>query len=213
MTDICLSRERLLNKEQKEGFGFIDFLLIFLLVFMIANIVIQTYVLSPVKVDGTSMNATLNDQDWLFMSKVKEPSRGDVVVFEKSTGINYIKRIIALEGDEIYADAEGIHLKKSGESDWVIIEDEHAYYFQNPHHSYKDPTFTVIPRTTVGKGEMYVLGDNRNDSTDSRMIGKVKTSTILGIVPEWAIKHREKYSSYLSFVEKINETVKKVKNG
>lgn len=213
MTDFEFSRERLLGEEKKEGFGLIDILLIFLLVFMIANLFVQNFILSPVMVDGNSMNLTLNDEDWLYMSKIKEPERGDVVVFEKSEGVNYIKRIIALEGDELYGDSEGIHLKKNGETEWQIIEDEHAYYYQDPNLPKANPTFTYIPLTVVGKGEMFVLGDNRNDSTDSRRIGLVKTGSILGIVPEWAIEHKDKYSGYLRFVDRINEFMKKLKNG
>ena len=211
MTDIRLSRKRLLNQEKKEEFNFIDFLLIFLLVIMIVNILVQTYVLSPVKVDGNSMKLTLNDQDWLFMNKLEKPERGDVVVFAKTSSVNYIKRIIALEGDELYADADGIHLKKNGETEWEIIDDNHAYYYQNPHHSTPDPTHTVIPRIKVAEGEMFVLGDNRNDSADSRTIGTVKIDSILGVVPEWAIKYRSKYSGYLNFVEKVNEGFEKIK--
>ena len=211
MANLDISRRLLMREEKKEQFGLIDVFLIFLLVVMLSNIFVQTYVLAPVKVDGNSMNQTLNDGDWLFMNKVKEPERGAVVVFEKSRNINYIKRIIALEGDEIYGDVSGIHLKKKGETEWTLLEDEFAYYCQNQNSPYANLTYTIIPRQVVGEGEMFVLGDNRNDSTDSRTIGLVKTSSILGVVPDWAIKNRNKYARYLRFVEKINYFIENLK--
>ena len=98
MTNLDISRKKLLREKEKERFGLIDVLLILLLVVMVSNIIVQTYVLAPVKVDGNSMNLTLQNGDWLFMSKIKEPERGDVVVFEKTRNINYIKRIILERG-------------------------------------------------------------------------------------------------------------------
>lgn len=214
MVDVKLTRRALLGEEEKPRPIILDILIIFLLVFMIANITIQSVWLAPVKVSGDSMNVTLNDGDWLVMSKIKEIERGDVVVFAINEKVNYIKRVIALEGDELYGDSEGIHLKKKGETEWVIISDEHAYYKQPQSVGSKPTTYTVIPLTVVGKGEMFVLGDNRNDSTDSRdkSVGLVKTSSVLGVVPEWAIKHRAKYSGYLRFVEKVSDWLGKVFN-
>lgn len=214
MVDVKLTRRALLCEEEKPRPIILDILIIFLLVFMIANITIQSVWLAPVKVSGDSMNVTLNDGDWLVMSKIKEIERGDVVVFAINEKVNYIKRVIALEGDELYGDSEGIHLKKKGETEWVIISDEHAYYKQTQSVGSKPTTYTVIPLTVVGKGEMFVLGDNRNDSTDSRdkSVGLVKTSSVLGVVPEWAIKHRAKYSGYLRFVEKVSDWLGKVFN-
>lgn len=213
MIDVKLTRRALLGEEEKPKPIILDILIIFLLVFMIANITIQSIWLAPVKVSGDSMNVTLNDGDWLVMSMRREPKHGDVVVFARSETVNYIKRVIALEGDELYGDEDGIHLKKKGSSEWVIISDEHAYYSKRENGG-SSLSYTIIPPTKVGKGEMFVLGDNRNDSTDSRdkSVGLVKTSSILGVVPEWAIKHRDKYSGYLQFVEKVSDWLGRVFN-
>ena len=203
MVDLKLSRKSLLGEEERSKPLIFDFLIIFLLTLMVTNIVIQSLWLSPVKVSGDSMNLTLDNGDWLLMSKTKEPERGDVVVFAKNKQVNYIKRIIALEGDTLYANEDGIYLKKKGQSEFVLIDDNHAYYSQDSEY---DPTFTYIPLTVVGEGEMYVLGDNRNDSKDSRdkTVGLVKTASILGIVPEWSIEHRGRYSGYLDFIENMS---------
>lgn len=215
MAEYGLSRDRLLNKEQKEGISFVDILLIVMLAVLILNVLVQYYWLSPVKVQGTSMNQTLQNLDWLYMDKLKNPERGDVVVFVKKGDVNYIKRIIALEGDELYSDNGVIYLKKKGENDFKALKEDYSYYKKAPFGTYilVGDVIKDIPLTKVGKGKMYVLGDNRWDSSDSRTIGLVDTSKILGIVPDWAIKHKETYGGYLQFVERVNEWFRKLKKG
>ena len=217
MAVLNLGREALLGNEEEKGFSFVDVLLIVMLLFLIVNIVVQSVWLAPVKVDGDSMNITLQNEDWLYMSKIKKPKAGDVVVFVKSENVNYIKRIVALEGDSVRSKNGIVQVKKKGSSNWVNFDDKHAYYSKKPYGTFwkynaELGTYVDIPETKVGKGEMYVLGDNRWDSQDSRNIGLVKTSSILGIVPEWAIKHKDKYAGYLEFVEKVSTWFRKQKN-
>lgn len=205
MTDIQLNRDTLLGKTENEKLSLLDYLLIILIVVLIANVLVQSYWLNPIKVDGESMMTTLNDNDWLYMDKLAKPERGDVVVFMRSETVNYIKRIIALEGDEIYSDKGIIYIKKSGDSDFVVVDYDKPYYKSGrPQGTYKNLKLENIPLTKVGEGEMFVLGDNRWDSRDSREIGLVETSSILGIVPTWAIENRENYAWYLNFIESVN---------
>lgn len=207
MAYLKLSREALLGIDKKEKFSFADILLICLLAITLSSVIIQTTWLSPVKVDGASMNVTLQDEDWLYMSKIKKPRVGDVVVFERSENVNYIKRIIALEGDTIRSKNGVIQIKKKGENVWKDFDDSHAYYSKMPYE-------TIIENgreIKVGKGEMFVLGDNRHDSLDSRTIGLVSTDSILGIVPEWAIKYKEHYAPYLDFIEKVRNWLEELK--
>ncbi|MBR2384598.1 MAG: signal peptidase I [Clostridia bacterium] len=207
MAYLKLSREALLGIDKKEKFLFADILLICLLAITLSSVIIQTTWLSPVKVDGASMNVTLQDEDWLYMSKIKKPRVGDVVVFERSENVNYIKRIIALEGDTIRSKNGVIQIKKKGENVWKDFDDSHAYYSKMPYE-------TIIENgreIKVGKGEMFVLGDNRHDSLDSRTIGLVSTDSILGIVPEWAIKYKEHYAPYLDFIEKVRNWLEELK--
>jgi signal peptidase I len=207
MAYLKLSREALLGIDKKEKFSFADILLICLLVITLSSVIIQTTWLSPVKVDGMSMNVTLQHDDWLYMSKIKKPRVGDVVVFERSENVNYIKRIIALEGDTIRSKNGVIQIKKKGENVWKDFDDSHAYYSKMPYE-------TIIENgreIKVGKGEMFVLGDNRHDSLDSRTIGLVSTDSILGIVPEWSIKYKEHYAPYLDFIEKVRDWLEELK--
>ena len=211
MTDIQLSRDYLLQTDQKEKLSLLDYFLIFLIIVLLANIFIQSVWLSPIKVDGESMMTTLSDGDWLYMDKFANPERGAVVVFKRSETINYIKRIIAIEGDELYSKGGVLYIKKSGTDKFVVVDYDEPYYKNGkPQGTYKDFTLSDIPLIKVGQGEMFVLGDNRWDSRDSREIGLVKTSSILGIVPDWAIDNRQNYAWYLNLIESINGFVNKI---
>ena len=207
MTANLLKRENLLGFEQdeKEKFGIVDVVLIFIIAILLLSMVVQTYWLSPVKVDGSSMMQTLQHNDWLLIDKTKTPNRGDVVVFVYSKNINYIKRIIALPGDEIYSKNGVLYIIKNGSDIAEIIEEDYAYYMEDkPVGTYKDLSMKDIPHTVVGEGQMYVLGDNRWGSRDSREIGLVEMDSIIGVVPKWAINKKEEYATYLNFIERLN---------
>lgn len=206
MAELQLNRDSLLGKEEKESLSLLDYVLIILIVLLVANVLIQSFWLNPIKVDGESMMTTLNDGDWLYMDKLAKPERGAVVVFKRSETINYIKRIIAVEGDELYSKNGIIYIKKSGTNEFVVVDYDCPYYQSGkPQGTYKNYSLENIPLVKVGQGEMFVLGDNRWDSRDSREIGLVKTSSILGIVPSWAIERKDNYAWYLNLIENLNE--------
>lgn len=210
-----LNREMLLGYEPKEKLSFIDVLLIVVMVLLIVNIFVQSVWLSPVKVDGTSMNNTLEHEDWLFMDKIKQPKRGDVVVFKISETVNYIKRIIALPGDSVRTVKGKVQIKIGKDGEWKEISEPYAYFEPEK----VEGTYLLkkiegvvrmvdIPETEIKEGEMFVLGDNRWGSRDSREIGVVKTENILGIVPRWAIDKKEKYGPYLDYIEQVNKKIR-----
>ena len=124
---------------------------------------------------------TLENGDHLIISNLfYEPQRGDIIVFEDySKPDDYkkavIKRIIALKGDtvEIKAAEDGKSLVVLVND--KVIKDDNAYYLPG-----KTPQpFGPI---TVGEGEVFVLGDNRYNSTDSRHVGTINVDSITGKV-------------------------------
>ncbi len=155
-----------------------------LLVFTVAAVFILTsFFFKHAVVDGDSMLSTLAEGEHLIISDLfYEPERGDIIVFEDySIGENLkkpiVKRVIALAGDKVEIDILGTVFVNGEE-----IKDEHKYisggvYKLRPEHKY-----AVAEEYTVPEGHIFVLGDNRNNSTDSRFFGAISTDTVLGEV-------------------------------
>lgn len=150
-------------------------------VFYIAFVIVLTYLIitfvgQRTMVDGRSMNPTLNDGDNLIVEKLSyrfgDPQRFDIIVFppQGAPKDHYIKRIIGLPGETVQIDDDG-NIYINGE---VLEEDYGLETIQNPGRA-REPI-------TLGDDEYFVLGDNRNNSTDSRTdkVGNVKRSTITG---------------------------------
>ncbi|MCR5309895.1 MAG: signal peptidase I [Lachnospiraceae bacterium] len=149
---------------------------IFILCVLIFSFLIVKFVGQRTEVIGPSMNPTLVDGDNLILDKISyrfhDPERYDIVVFPFRNGEskNYIKRIIGLPGEKVRISEEG-EIYINGE---VLHESYGLEVIKNPG--------TVIEEMTLGEGEYFVLGDNRNNSEDSRfaVVGAVKREEIIG---------------------------------
>ena len=139
----------------------------------IAVMVITGFFIRHSVVDGGSMERTLHDKDVLIISDfLYEPKRGDIVVFEDysvSGESALIKRIIGIEGDTVKIEKNGT-VYVNGEP---LIED---YVYESMRHEYREGEWTV------GEGEVFVLGDHRNNSRDSEDFGHIKSDGIIGRV-------------------------------
>lgn len=136
---------------------------------------ILTFVGQRTMVDGRSMQNTLQDGDNLIVEKLSyrfgDPQRFDIIVFPPyDTKEYYIKRIIGLPGETIQIDTEG-NIYIDGE---LLKENYGKEVIQNPGRA--------IEPVTLGEDEYFVLGDNRNNSIDSRseQVGNVKREQIIG---------------------------------
>ena len=149
-------------------------------VFYIAFVLVLTWVIitfvgQRTRVDGRSMMNTLHDGDNLIVEKLSyrfsDPKRFDIIVFPP-TGKKeyYIKRIIGLPGETVQIDENG-NIYINGE---LLEENYGAETIQNPGRA-TNPI-------TLGDDEYFVMGDNRNNSKDSRSeeVGNVKRSQIIG---------------------------------
>lgn len=149
-------------------------------VFYIAFVLVLTWVIitfvgQRTRVDGRSMMNTLHDGDNLIVEKLSyrfsDPKRFDIIVFPP-TGKKeyYIKRIIGLPGETVQIDENG-NIYINGE---LLEENYGAETIQNPGRAAKP--------ITLGDDEYFVMGDNRNNSKDSRSeeVGNVKRSQIIG---------------------------------
>jgi len=135
-----------------------------------AFIIIFLY--QPVKVEGTSMMPSLDDQERIFVNKfvyrLEAIQRGDIVVFRypRDTSKSYIKRVVGLAGDHIRIDDGLVYVNdKPLDEDYVpaAFADNRSY-----------------PETVVPQNAFFVLGDHRSMSNDSRDFGAVKETFIYG---------------------------------
>ena len=145
---------------------------------LVAVMIITTFLFKHSVVEGDSMNNTLQDGDHLIISDLfYTPERGDIIVFEDySTSLKkaVVKRVIATPGDTVE-----VKINESGVYE-VYIKGE---YLDEPYaYTNIDHTAPGVGVWTVGEGEIFVMGDNRYNSTDSRDIGTVQIDSILGRV-------------------------------
>lgn len=149
---------------------------VYLLLVLCAAYLIVTYVGQRTQVSGGSMENTLSSEDHLIVDKIsyrfKDPERFDIIVFpfqyDKET--YYIKRIIGMPGETVRIDDEGnIYI-----NDEILEENYGREVIQNPGRA-SEPI-------ELGDDEYFVMGDNRNNSSDSRdpAVGNIHRSDIIG---------------------------------
>lgn len=140
-------------------------------------LVIQAFVVQTYRVEGHSMDDSLHDGQHLLIDKLTprfdDYSRGDVVVLhppdEPEDSTPFIKRVIGVAGD---------HLEVRKGSVWIDgVKLDEPYVAPG---AVTEPTFDDEAAWDVGPGEVFVMGDNREDSLDSREFGVVRTSEIIG---------------------------------
>ncbi len=139
---------------------------------VVASFFIVTVFYQPVRVEGTSMQPELSDQDRLFIDKFffrfEKISRGDVVVFHypRDPEKSYIKRVIGLPGDSIFIDHGRV---------WINGEPREETYVPRRYRDTRSMAELIVP-----PGEYFVMGDHRSISSDSRDFGPVERDLIYG---------------------------------
>lgn len=159
----------------KEAVAFFRDLAIILIVVMF----VREYVASPFQISGNSMEESYHDKEFILVDKfsyadfglfrVGNPERGDVVIVRPHAGNGkeyYIKRIVGLPGDEIeFKDGE-VWLKTPTMSGAVKLNEEYLSAF-NKGRTFL-PNDVRDPKFEVPEGHYFTMGDNRNNSSDSR---------------------------------------------
>ena len=149
---------------------------IYLVVVFALTYLFITFVAQRTGVSGQSMEHTLQDGDSVLVDKLsyrfREPKRFEIIIFPYQYGNNeyFIKRIIGLPGETVRIDYDG-HIYINGE---VLDENYGAEVIENPYRAATD--------IYLGEDEYFVMGDNRNNSMDSRdtSVGNIHKKDILG---------------------------------
>ena len=138
-----------------------------ILLFLVFRFAVQNY-----RVDGHSMVPTLQDQQYILVNRAAylfhPPERGDVIVFAYplDPSQDYVKRVIGIPGDRVQVKQDGTVIVNG-----VKLREPYITPALNPYL----PTDMVL-----GPGQYFVLGDNRGDSSDSRIWGPVPRQNIIG---------------------------------
>lgn len=131
---------------------------------VVVILLVKAFIIDSYRVSGNSMSPTHMDGDLLLILKmVSGYERGDVIIFEKDN-ITYIKRIIGLSGEHIQYKDNILFI--NGE----IVKTDYIDFI------------TEDFETKVNQGYFFVLGDSRENSVDSRIIGQVSDKEIIGKV-------------------------------
>lgn len=174
--------DRYVEKTEKEKNELWEWTKALLIAFAIAAF-IRYFLFTPIVVDGDSMMPTLENGDRMivnkFSYKIGEPERFDIVVFHAPEQKDYIKRVIGLPGDyveykddQLYINGEAINEPYLDAYKAQISEGNLTGDFSL---SDIEPSIDVIP-----EGYVFVMGDNRRFSKDSRHIGIVEQKEVIG---------------------------------
>lgn len=132
------------------------------IIILVVVILFRSFIATPVKVDGTSMHPTLKGNEIMILNKLGKLDRFDIVVIDYKPD-DIIKRIIALPGETVEVKNKAIYV--NGRK----IDDK-----------YGDGENGDYEKIELSDDEYYVLGDNRENSKDSRYIGPIKVKNIKG---------------------------------
>ncbi len=163
-----------MNKAMKELFN----TAVYLLIVLCATYLCVAYVGQRTEVEGASMETTLSNGDNLIVDKIsyrfEEPQRYDIIVFPFQYQENtfYIKRIIGLPGEVVQIDEQGT-IYINGE----VLDESYGREIIKPEN-----IGIASEPIVLGEDEYFVMGDNRNNSTDSRteIVGNIHRDDIVG---------------------------------
>lgn len=148
----------------------------FSLIAILIVIPIRMFIAQPFIVSGASMDDTFHSGEYLIVDQLsyyfKQPTRGDVIVFRypRDPSKFFIKRVIGLPGDTITIESAQVRITNTDHPDGFILEEPYI------------KSMASAPRMTeiLGDREYFVMGDNRDQSSDSRSWGVLQEERIVG---------------------------------
>jgi signal peptidase I len=163
-----------------------------LIIAVILALFIRAFVVQAFKIPSGSMQNTLLVGDYILVNKfiygikipftnitvvpIKQPQRGDIIVFKFpiDPSKDFIKRVVAVAGDKVEVRDKKVYVNNElQKDDFTIHSDPHTFLGQVPPRDNMGPL-------TVPQGQLFVMGDNRDESNDSRFWGFVDTSAVKG---------------------------------
>jgi signal peptidase I len=153
---------------------------------------IRTFIAQPYIVSGASMDNTYQNGNYLIVDEIsyrfEEPKRGDVIVFKTPPAglelqklpltktVYYIKRIIGLPGETVEINGDEVKIYNKENPDGEILTEPYININKLIPSQFSD----IKLKTTLKDGEYFVMGDNRHNSSDSRLWGILPRANIVG---------------------------------
>ncbi|MBP9686525.1 MAG: signal peptidase I [Candidatus Doudnabacteria bacterium] len=157
-----------------------DLVKIFFTAFVLVWLIIRPFIAEPFVVSGSSMVPNFHNREYLIVEKLtyrfSDPERGDVVVFKYPIDPDqyFIKRIIGLPGEQVFVSQGRVVVKNEDHPQGFVLDEQ---YLPN-----QNVTLGRSEEVMLGTNQYYVLGDNRLQSSDSRVWGPLPKANIVGKV-------------------------------
>lgn len=142
---------------------------------------IRFFLIQPFYVSGPSMEPNFHNNQYIIVDQVSyrfsSPDRGNVVVFKwpQNIAVSFIKRVIGLPGETVEVRSGKVYIYNDANPSGALLDEPYLNGVQTP----------TDTRRKLGAGEYFVMGDNRNNSSDSRSWGAVPRNLIVGKV--WVV--------------------------
>jgi signal peptidase I len=170
------------SSDAKGGFGWVIEIVETLALTLVIFLVIQNFIAQPFEVQGPSMETTFLDGQYVLVDRISHYwapyAHGQVVVFNPGEGIDdrgypFIKRIIGVPGDTVEVKDGKVFVNGTA------IDEPYLFRGEDGQVEPTDATSNQH-RWTVGPGELFVMGDHRQVSEDSRYFGPIPQSSVIG---------------------------------
>ena len=163
------------NQEKPKVIRFLINLVIIVAVVLVLQWIMREFLFQAYNVPSGSMETTIQTNDMIFSEKVsyyfREPQAGDIITFEdpETPGRTLVKRVIAVGGQTVDLQDGKVVV------DGVALDEEYTHGL--PSSALKS---SITYPYTVPEGYLWVMGDNRTNSSDSRYFGAIKVSSVTG---------------------------------
>lgn len=157
--------------------SFLSEILNFSIIALLIVLPIRMFVAQPFIVSGASMETTFSTGQYLIVDQItyrfEDPKRGDVIIFRypKDPSKYFIKRIIGLPGDTLDIKGNVVTIFNAENTDGITLDEREYVLHMNPNTTLTEK---------LGSNEYFVMGDNRDQSSDSRMWGVLHRDKIVG---------------------------------
>ncbi|MGG4265444.1 signal peptidase I [Peribacillus simplex] len=145
---------------------------------------IRTYIFTPIVVDGQSMMPTLENHERIilnkFGTKISDINRFDIIVFQVTKEKDYIKRVIGLPGDHIEYRNDTLYINGKKYEESYLTKSKKEYKIKNQPLTFDFKLEDYTGENVVPENELFVMGDNRQNTTDSRQIGTISIDKVKG---------------------------------